>query len=121
MVIFLASMQMIDTQLYESATLDGASILQQFRYITLPCLHNTISMVIVIGFISGIKGFGTVWAMTQGGPVDSTELVMVYIWRNAFEDGQMSKTLAGSIIFGLVITIISILMNQIRDRSINNA
>jgi raffinose/stachyose/melibiose transport system permease protein len=116
MVIFLSAMQVIDPSLYESARIDGASMSQQFFYITIPGLYNTISTVLVMGFIAGIKGFGTVWAMTQGGPVDSTELAMVYIWRDAFQNGKMPYALAGSIIFGLVIMVVSVVLNQLRER-----
>ncbi len=116
MVIFLSAMQVIDTSLYESAWMDGASAYRQFIHVTIPGLYNTISTVLVMGFIAGIKGFGTVWAMTQGGPVDSTELAMVYIWRDAFQNSKMPSALAGSILFGLVIMLVSIVLNQLRER-----
>lgn len=116
MVIFLSAMQVIDPSLYESARMDGASVFRQFIHITIPGLYNTISTVLVMGFIAGIKGFGTVWAMTQGGPVDSTELAMVYIWRTAFQNNQMPQAFAGSILFGLVIMLVSVVLNQLRER-----
>ena len=116
MVIFLSAMQSIDPSLYEAARIDGASKRQQFVHVTIPGLYNTISTVLVMGFIAGIKGFGTVWSMTQGGPVDATELAMVYIWRGAFQNNQMPYALAGSIVFGLVIMGVSVAMNQLRER-----
>lgn len=117
MVIFLASLQGIDPQLYEAAALDGAGGFKRFIHVTVPGLYNTISMVLVLAIISGLKGFGTVWAMTQGGPVKSTELVMVYIWRNAFSSGgDLGRSLAASIVFGVVVIIVTVSVNVYREK-----
>jgi raffinose/stachyose/melibiose transport system permease protein len=117
MVIFLASLQLIDKQLYESAVIDGANAWQQFWSITIPSLYNTISMVLVLAFISGLRAFGSVWAMTKGGPVDATELIMVYIWRDAFENqGKSGYSLAASTMFGIFIVVVTSIFNQLRER-----
>lgn len=117
MIIFIAAIQLIDKQLYEAAIMDGANTWKQFWHITIPGLYNTISIVLILSFINGLKGFGSVWAMTQGGPVDATELVMVYIWRDAFQSGgQLSVSLAASILFGLFIVVISAFFNHFRDK-----
>lgn len=117
MVIFLASLQNIDPNLYEAAAIDGAGPLQKFWYVTVPGLYSTISLVLVLAVISGLKGFGTVWAMTRGGPVDSTELMMVYIWRDAFgTGGDLGRALAASVLFGLFVMAASIGLNHIRER-----
>jgi raffinose/stachyose/melibiose transport system permease protein len=114
---FIASLQLIDKQLYESAVIDGANGWQQFWNITIPSLYNTISMVLVLAFISGLKSFGSVWTMTKGGPVDSTELIMVYIWRDAFEhQGKSGYALAASTMFGLFIVLVTAIFNQLRER-----
>ncbi len=117
MIIFIASLQLIDRQLYEAAIVDGAGVWKQFWNVTIPALYNTISMVLVLAFIAGFKGFGTVWAMTRGGPVDATELVMVYIWRDAFEyQGKLGYSLAASILFGIFMIAVTALFNQYRER-----
>lgn len=121
MVIFIAGIQMIDNQLYEAAYIDGAGGWQQFRNITIPSLHNTISFVVTVAFMSGLKGFGTVWAMTGGGPVNHSELAVVYIWRSAFQgEGMLGNALAASVIFGILVIAITVLFNQFRDKSVNS-
>lgn len=116
MVIFVAGIQMIDKHLYEAAYMDGASSWKKFWHVTVPGLHNTMSFVLTIAIISGLKGFGTVWAMTRGGPVNHSELAVVYIWRSAFEQGELGKSMAGSIIFGIIVILFTVFFNQLRDR-----
>jgi len=84
MVIYLAALQDIPVSIYESAELDGASSWQQFRHITLPLLSNTTWFLIIISIINTFQVFDIVYAMTSGGPVGSTDVVVYYIYRNAF-------------------------------------
>lgn len=116
MVIYLAAIQNIDPGLYEAARVDGASAIQQFRHITLPSLHNATTVVLILGFISALKGFGSVWAMTQGGPGTSTELISVYLYRQAFQYGEVSRAAAGGLTLGFLVIILTVLFNRWRDR-----
>lgn len=84
MIIFLAALQDIPKELYECARLDGASKWQMFRYVTFPMLRQVSFFVIVILIINGFREFITVFAMTEGGPAQSTNLIVYYIWRTAF-------------------------------------
>lgn len=117
MVIFLAGMQRTDPSLYEAATLDGANGWQRFRTVTLPALHNTISVVIVLAFINSLKGFGTVWSMTEGGPDRASELAVVYVWRQAFQTGDIGMASAGGLSIGIIALVITVGFNRWRDRS----
>lgn len=101
MVIFLAGLQSINPQLYEAAMIDGASPRQRFWYVTLPSLRNTMTLVLSLAFINALKGFGTIWAMTQGGPANSTELVSVYIWRLAFQNSEFSIASTAAFVLGV--------------------
>jgi raffinose/stachyose/melibiose transport system permease protein len=116
MVLFLAGLQNIDPQLYEAAVMDGAKPRQRFWYITLPSLRNTMTMVLSLAFIASLKGFGTVWAMTGGGPSNSTELVAVYVWRDAFQGSEIGKASAAALILGVVVIVLTIIFNQWRDK-----
>lgn len=116
MVLFLAGLQSIDPQLYEAAVVDGASPRQRFWYITLPSLRNTMTLVLSLAFIASLKGFGTVWAMTQGGPSNSTELVAVYVWRDAFQSSEIGKASAAALTLGIAVIVLTVLFNQWRDR-----
>lgn len=116
MVIYLAAIQGISRELYEAARMDGANVLQEFWHVTLPGLYNATTTVMVLAFISALKGFGSVWAMTQGGPGTSTELVSVYLYREAFQYGEVSKAAAGGLILGVIVIAITMAFNQWRDR-----
>jgi raffinose/stachyose/melibiose transport system permease protein len=119
MVIFLASIQGIDPQLHEAARVDGANAWQRTIDITIPSLHNTMTLVLTLAFISAMKGFGTVWAMTQGGPGYASELVAVYIWRSAFQTGDIGRATAAGISLAAIVIILSALFNRWRDRDVS--
>jgi raffinose/stachyose/melibiose transport system permease protein len=117
MLLFLAGMQTIDPALHEAARIDGANAWQRFRFVTLPALHNTISLVLVLAFVSALKGFGTVWAMTQGGPSRATELAAVYVWRQAFQTGDIGLASAAGLTIAVLAMAVAFAINRRRDRS----
>lgn len=84
MIILLAGLQSIPADVYESARIDGATTWQQIRYITLPLLKPTISVVILLTTIGCIKAFDLTYVMTKGGPFNSSELMTVRIFNEAF-------------------------------------
>lgn len=89
MVLFLAGMQTISVDLYDNAKLSGASFWQQFRYITLPGLKNTIAFVLMIDLIKSFQIFIEILIMTKGGPLNSTTTMVYYIFDNAFNKADM--------------------------------
>ncbi|AFZ23616.1 carbohydrate ABC transporter membrane protein 1, CUT1 family [Cylindrospermum stagnale PCC 7417] len=84
MVVFLAGLQAIPPSRYEAAELDGANDWQQFCYITLPGLTSTLIFVIVTTSIFTLRSFEQVYVMTSGGPLNSTNLLVYYIYQEAF-------------------------------------
>ena len=115
LVIFVAGIQLIDPQLYEAATIDGAGSFQKFINITIPSLRPIITLVLTLSLIRGLKGFGTVWAMTQGGPAFASEIVFVYIFKTAFQEGEIGKASAASVIFGIITVILAIISMRARE------
>ncbi len=104
MLIFLAGLQAIPMELYESAEIDGATKVRRFVWITLPLLRRATVFVIVIGTISAFKVFTPVYLMTDGGPADSTTAIVFYIFRSAFRYFQMGYASAMSfILLGIVL------------------
>ena len=83
-VIYLAGLQDVPTELYEAAELDGADSWQRIRYVTLPMLSPVIFFNVVMGLIGAMQYFTQAYVMTQGGPVDSTLFYSVYLFRRAF-------------------------------------
>lgn len=89
MILFLAGMQVISKDLYDSAKLSGASAWQEFWNITLPMLRPTLLFVVVINSIKSFQVFIEVFVMTKGGPMDSTMTLVYMVFVNAFERSDM--------------------------------
>jgi multiple sugar transport system permease protein len=84
LVSFLAGLQTIPINRYEAATLDGANSWQQFCYITLPGLRPTLVLALVTTAIFSLRSFEQVYAVTGGGPLNSTNLLVYYVYDRAF-------------------------------------
>ncbi|WP_329126307.1 carbohydrate ABC transporter permease [Streptomyces sp. NBC_01465] len=84
MVILYGGLQEIPKELYEAASLDGASAWRTFRSITLPLLKPVITVVLVLGFMSTIKILDLILALTDGGPADSTQTLGTLTYQNSF-------------------------------------
>lgn len=84
LVVFLAGLQAIPKSRYEAAELDGADEWQQFRFITLPGLRSTFIFTIVTTSIFTLRSFEQVYVMTGGGPLNSTNLLVHYVYEQAF-------------------------------------
>ncbi len=83
-LLLLAGMQSIDEELYEAAKIDGASALQRFSSITLPSLRPTIAITLIFTLLGAFKSFDLIFGMTQGGPMQSTETMMMYAYNVLF-------------------------------------
>lgn len=84
MVIFLSGLQSIDPELYEAATIEGANPWTKFRSITLPLLSPTTFFVVIIAIINSFQAIDQVYVMTSGGPSNATNMLVFYIYQNAF-------------------------------------
>ncbi|MEM4780424.1 MAG: sugar ABC transporter permease [Halalkalicoccus sp.] len=85
-VALFAAMQSIPQELYEAARMDGASAVQQFRYITLPNISYVSMIMIVLHVLYTFNNFDFVWLSTGGGPLRSTEVLPTYVYRQAFSE-----------------------------------
>ena len=116
MVIFLAALQDVPRSLYEAATVDGANRWQQFRHITVPMTSPIILFNLIIGFINGFQSFTVPWLLTEGGPLNSTEFLLVHLYRNAFQYFRMGKASAIAYVMFVIIVAFTILMFRSSDR-----
>ncbi len=109
MLIFLAGLQDIPDELYEASSIDGASPLQQFRFITLPLLRNTTIFVVLTLSVASFRLFDQVQIMTpDGGPDRSTATLVWYAIRKAWDESQVGYASTITIAFTVVILIIAI-------------
>lgn len=89
MLIFLAALKQVPTELYEAATIDGASFWKRLTSITLPMITPVILFNLINQMIHGFMAFTQSYIITQGGPLDSTLFYAVYMYRKAFNDFEM--------------------------------
>jgi multiple sugar transport system permease protein len=89
MLIFLAALKQVPTELYEAATIDGASFWKRLTSITLPMITPVILFNLINQMIHGFLAFTQSYIITQGGPLDSTLFYAVYMYRKAFNDFEM--------------------------------
>jgi multiple sugar transport system permease protein len=118
MVIYLAGLQTIPPELYEAATLDGASPWRRFRRITLPLLTNTTMFVTIIALIASFQAFDQIYVMTGGGPAFSTETLVMLIYREGFENFQMGYASAIGYVLLLIILVLSLFQMRFFNRRI---
>jgi multiple sugar transport system permease protein len=112
MVIFLAGLKQIPTELYEAAAVDGASRWRQFWNVTVPMLSPVIFFNLVLETIHGFQGFTTAFIVSngQGGPVDSTLMYTLNLYIKGFTDFEMGYASAMAWVFLIVIAIVTVVL-----------
>lgn len=104
MVIFLAGLQDIPEQLYEAAGLDGADRWHKFKNITLPMLSPAIFFVMIMSVISSFQVFSQIYIMTEGGPANFTNVIVLHIYNLAFKYWKMGEgCVVGWVLFSIVL------------------
>lgn len=115
-VLYLAGLQEIPRELYEAAAIDGATPWQQIRFITLPLLNRTTTLVILLQIIASLKIFDQVYLMTSGGPGISTQVALSLVTNVGFTDNRLGAASAASVLLLIVIVAIA-LIRQYVDRA----
>lgn len=121
MVILLAGLQAIPEELYEAATVDGASPWRRLFSITLPMLSPSTFFVIVLSLINGFQVFDQVYAMTGGGPNNSSQVVVQQIYDLTFRYGKAGEASALSWLLFLFILIITLIQVRGQKKWVNYA
>ena len=88
-LIILAGLQVIPSEIYEAASIDGASPSQKFRHITLPLVKPALLLALLFRTIDAFKVFDLVFVMTQGGPADTTNVLQFYGYKKSFAEGMI--------------------------------
>ena len=113
MVIYLAGLQGIPTELLEAATIDGANTWQKFRYITIPLLKNTHMFVMITCMINAFRSFDLVYTMTQGGPLNSTKTMVMYVYEQAFNKNYYGRAAAAGVVLFVFMVILTLIRFKI--------
>jgi multiple sugar transport system permease protein len=96
--IFLGGLSSVPQDIYEAARMEGASAWQQFRRITMPLLRPFINIALVLNVIYVFNSFPIIWIMTQGGPDNSTHILVTYLYELAFRLGRPGEAAAVSLV-----------------------
>ena len=114
MIIFIAGLQNVPGRLYEAARIDGASALQQFRYITLPMLAPTFLFVTVITMIGYFQLFAEPYVMTQGGPANRTLSLGLLMFQEGFRWWNMGYASAMAFVLFAIILLGTLVQLRLR-------
>lgn len=120
MIIFLSSLSAISQSLFEAAKIDGANSFQIFKNVTIPMLSPTIFFVIIITAISSLQVFDLIYLMTQGGPFNSTNVLVYAIYQNAFEYFNIGKASAIAYILFAIILVLTLIQWSLRKKIVYN-
>jgi raffinose/stachyose/melibiose transport system permease protein len=115
-VIFMAALQRIEPELLEAASMDGASWMQKFYYITIHLIRPEIMVVIVTTTIYTLKIFGQVYVLTSGGPGNATSVPAYYAYKNFFETQRVGYGSAISLVETIIIVVLTIIFINIQSR-----
>lgn len=115
MIIMLGGLQFIPEELYEAGTIDGANTWQQFIYITIPQLKNTLVYVFISNTIYSLKMFTQVYMLTQGGPAGSTTTLVYLMYQEGFTNNRVGYTSAMAVVFFLIVLAISLIQNKLTE------
>ncbi len=115
-IVFLAQLQTIDQQLYEAASVDGATSWQKFWHITLPSLLPIMLVVGMLRTIWNFNNFEVVFLLTQGGPIGRTETLPLYIYRFVFGEFSLGRGAALAVIVFFVLLLMSLIYWRLYER-----
>lgn len=119
LVIYLAGLQAIPSDLYEAADIDGANRWHQFKHITFPLIAPAFTVNILISIIGSFKVFDIIFVMTKGGPGTATESLAILLYKKAFNYNEMGYGTAIAIVMFFIILLISVIqLRFLRRREI---
>lgn len=114
MISILAGLQGISGDLYESAAIDGATMVKSFTHITIPQLKPILISIAMLDFIWTLQSFNVIWMLTGGGPVNATETLSIYIYKLAFQ--KLDYSMAGTAATVLLIVCVFIAIFYVRQQ-----
>ena len=112
-LVFLAGMQAISEDLYESADLDGVNWFQKFFYITLPGIRHIVLIATLLSSLWTFNDFNTIYILTRGGPAGATDILITFIYKTAFEWLKFSRAAVMAFVTFIILTILSIIYARV--------
>lgn len=115
-LLFVTALKNIPAELKEAALLDGATGLRQFQSVLLPMLTPIIFFVVSMGLINGFQVFDSVYLLTQGGPENSTQVLVYWVFKNAFGFYKVGQASAIAYVLFVIIAVLTLIQWQLRKR-----
>ena len=113
MILYIAGLQQIPREVEEQASVDGANGWQTLINVTIPMLSKTIFTTIYLSVLGSIQQFDLVWLMTEGGPVNSSEVLTTYMYRNGFISFKLGYGAAVAIVLFLICLVFSLIYQRL--------
>jgi len=107
-LIILAGLQTIPEEVYEAASIDGATRWQKFRHVTLPLIWPALLLALLFRTIDALRVFDLVFVMTQGGPADATNVLQFYGYKKTFAEGMIGYGSAIAVTVFLISLLLSL-------------
>ena len=112
MVLFIAGLQNVPAELEDAARVDGATRVQVVRHVVIPCMRNTFIISIFLSVIGSLNVFDIVWALGQGGPVNSTETLVTYLYNFGFRRFAFGYGSAVAVVIFLICFVFNLLYQR---------
>ncbi len=116
MILFLTGLSTINQELLEASKIDGANAYNTFKHVTIPLLSPTIFFVTIITAITSFQVFDLIYVMTQGGPLDSTNVLVYAIYKNAFEYFNVGKASALAYVLFAIIFVLTLVQWKLKNK-----
>lgn len=108
-LVFLAGLQAIPQELYEAAEVDGATSISKFRFVTLPLLSGVLTVATLLSILWTFNDFNVIYILTKGGPANSTDILITYIYKYAFQYIKFGPSAAMAVITFVILLTVSVI------------
>ena len=115
-IYLTAAIQSVPAELYESVALDGANFFQKHRHVTIPSISPTLFFLLIINVINSVQAYAEFKMMTQGGPADSTNVIVYEIYQEAFINSRFGVACAESVILFIILIILTALQFRLEKK-----
>lgn len=115
-IFLLAALQSVPLELYESASVEGAGFFQKHWNVSIPCISPTLFFLLIINVINSLQAFAQVKMMTQGGPSNSTNVIVYQIYQEAFINSRFGMACAQSVILFVLLLILTSIQFQLEKK-----
>lgn len=111
-----AALQSVPMDLYESASLEGAGFFAKHRHITIPCISPTLFFLLIINVINAVQAYAQVKMMTQGGPANSTNVIVYEIYQEAFMNSRFGMACAESMVLFVILLVLTLVQFRLEKK-----